>query len=154
MNILLHQEKRTYYWNFGGTLEIKGNNNFFDKGTCITIGENGHFIVGYNFHLGPDSVINCYKNISFGPEASISWHYLIMYSDGHFIYQNNKYINLSKQIIVGNHILISCHSIILKDSDIENMIVLAAKSLVNKYLEQVNSIYVSNKLVKSNIEFS
>lgn len=75
-------------------------------------------------------------------------------SDFHHILSNGVSINENKEISLGNHVWVCMNVSILKGAKIPNNCVIGAGSVVTKELKNENSIYINNKEVKNNIEWT
>ena len=149
------KRKNSYYFNYGGVLEIKGTTFEICKGTSIVVKKNANLTLGENFYLGPSSCISCEKEIEIGDNVMIGWETLIMDNDGHKIYSNetNELINSPKKICIHDKVWVGCRCLILKGAQITKGTIIAACGIVNKELTQTFSIYVNNKVVRENVTF-
>jgi len=120
------------------------------------IGVAGKLILGNNFQISAESSIVCNKKIVLGDDCLLSWDVLIMDTDTHKIYHNNKIVNPDEEIIIGNNNWIGCRSLILKGTRIGNNNIIGANSTVAKKLLGENQIVVGseNKIIKENISWS
>jgi acetyltransferase-like isoleucine patch superfamily enzyme len=77
-----------------------------------------------------------------------------MDTDSHIIKDNTgSIINYPKQITIGDNVWIGCRCLILKGAQIPDNCVIGADSIVNRLLENRNSLYAGSpvKLMKENI---
>lgn len=75
-----------------------------------------------------------------------------MDTDMHGIYDlTGKFINPAKQIKIGSNVWIGCDTTILKGSIINDGCVIAAKSLINKQIDDSNSIISDHRIIKRNV---
>jgi acetyltransferase-like isoleucine patch superfamily enzyme len=131
-------------------LEIDGKIIF--HGSAI-IGKYGLLEIGNRFLITAHSTIICFNHILFGDNCLLSWENIIMDTDFHHVYQDNREFNQPKPIIVGDHVWIGMRCVILKGSIIADGCIIAANSLVSCNLNSPASVYGGNpaKLLKQNI---
>lgn len=139
-------------------LEIKGKvifegNASIGHGSKIIVGKCGEVTFGDKFIIMAESSIVCFKNIEFGDGCLISWENLIMDTDFHKIYKDNKIINKDEKIIIGNNVWIGCRCTILKGSKVFDNSVIAANSVVTKKFNENNIIIGGNpaQIINSDI---
>ena len=131
-------------WNVEGTVFFKGKAGF-GAGTKIAVGKNAKLTFGQNFLITARSEIACFKEIRFGDDCLLSWDILVMDTDAHSIYnEQKKRINDDKSIIIGKHVWIGCRSLVLKGAEIGDGCVIGASSLINKKFDLKNSVIVGN----------
>jgi acetyltransferase-like isoleucine patch superfamily enzyme len=126
------------------------------KGSRISVGKDGVLELGHEFSITARSTIVCFKHIAIGERCLLSWENMIMDTDFHHIYQENKEINQPKSIAIGNHVWIGMRCTILKGSIIADGCIIAANSLVSGNLNLPASVYGGNpvKLLKQNINWN
>ena len=127
----------------------------FSAGSCINVTSGGQLIIGNNCSFNARTNIECHKKISFGDNVLVSWDCQFMDTDFHFIVIDNEKKNNRESVSIGNSVWICCDSIILKGSYIPDGCIIGAKSLVNKKLGKINSLYAGNpaSLKKENISW-
>jgi acetyltransferase-like isoleucine patch superfamily enzyme len=137
-----------------GEIIIKGKASI-GVSSAISVGKKGKLFLGDNFVISSDSNIICHKKIYFENNILISWGVLIMDTDFHPIYYDNKLINPDEEIYVHQDVWICCNVTILNNSKINSNIVIGANSLVKGHLNSSNSIYAGNpvKLIKNDIKW-
>lgn len=123
--------------------------------------ENSKVIIGENFscqnscHFILNKEPN--KTISIGDECMFGTNILLRTTDSHPIYDitTNELINKGGDIFIGNNVWIAKNVTILRNTKIADGCVIGTGSIVTKYCEKNNSIYVGNpaKLVKENIRW-
>ena len=141
-------------WNVEGTVIIKGKAGF-GAGTLIAVGKGATLTLGDNFLITARSEIACFKEITFGDNCLISWNILLMDTDAHSIYyEDKKLINDDKPIKIGNKVWIGCRTLILKGTEIPDNCIIGA-NLVNKKFTKENSIIAGNpaKVVRENVSW-
>jgi acetyltransferase-like isoleucine patch superfamily enzyme len=93
-----------------------------------------------------------HQGIVIGKDCLIAYDVSIKVSDSHLIYKDNKRINLSKTIIIGDHVWIGQSVILLKGTQVHSGSVVGAGSVgrINAYS---NTISVGNpiKVIKNDI---
>jgi len=110
-------------------------------GAIIHIKSGALMTVGANFAISGTTSIVCNNKIVFGNDVQTSWNSLITDSDAHFIYsEDDKCINASEPIHIGNHVWIAANTTILKGSVISDNTVVASNSLVNKKFNEGSCI--------------
>lgn len=114
--------------------------------------------IGRNSGLNTSLIVACGKNneISIGDDCMISTNVEIWGCDGHSILQNNKIINYSRPIRIGNHVWIGANSKILKGSVINCGCVIGANSLVTGKHFNENLLVAGNpaKVIKNDISWT
>ncbi len=156
---------------FGGTdmidyrykrsmLKIEGTINFKGKAK-IGVGSRiivyGDLTLGNNFNTTGDTTIICENKISIGNDTMLAWESIVMDSDQHKIFnQNRECINQSREIIIGNNVWIGARCFILKNSTIEDGCIIGANTTLTKSFKSKNSIIAGNpsKIIKENINWN
>lgn len=134
-----------------GKLFFKGEAHL-GVGTKIYIDKYAELSLGNNFAISSCTQINCFYKITFGNDIQFSWECLVMDSDTHNIFDENKNItNCPKEIIFHDKIWIGCKCIILKGSIIPSNTIIGAGSLISGTKFNSNSIICGNpaKSIKS-----
>jgi acetyltransferase-like isoleucine patch superfamily enzyme len=141
-------------WENKGQIIFQGRADI-GHGSKICVGKNGELLFGKQFVITAESSIICFNKIFFGERCLLSWDTLIMDTDFHKIYFNDKVINQNQQIVIGNKIWIGARSTILKGVAIASNSVVAAGSVVNKTFtdESVLIAGVPARVVKENISW-
>ena len=131
---------------------FKGNARF---GPGSRLLNNGKMIIGNNFTVTGASKIICSNGISFGNDVLISWDVLIMDKDYHKVIYDNHDSEVSKGIIIGNHVWIGCKSNVLKGSVIGDNSVVASMTNVNSEFESDGCLLagIPAKVVKDHINW-
>lgn len=110
--------------------------------------------IGNNVNLSGNTSLCCYEKVKIGDESLISWDTLLIDTDFHKIYDNQKnQINSNKSIEIGKHVWIGARSTILKGSVIPDNSIIGANSTYSGIQTEKNCIYGGSpaKLLKSNI---
>lgn len=150
---IFDNKKSRSIWEVSGTVIFKGRANI-GHGSKISVGKNGELILGENFIITAESSLVASKKIEFGNNCLLSWDILIMDTDSHIIKDNTgSIINYPKQITIGDNVWIGCRCLILKGAQIPDNCVIGADSIVNRLLENRNSLYAGSpvKLMKESI---
>lgn len=134
----------------GLTIEFLGNNSTVKlhyndefKDAKIYLSSNVSVLIGEKFSNNPPLKIYCvepYTTLSIGNDCMLSWNVTIHCIDHHAITQNNKLINHSTSVTIGNHVWIGHYAIILKNSYIPDNSIIAA-----------GAIYTSSSFKEKNI---
>jgi len=133
-----------------GELIFNGSANI-GHGSKLVI--KGELNLGDNFLITAESSIICMEKITFGRDNLLSWNILIMDSDFHKIYENDKLINADQSIEFGDHNWIGCGCTILKGTKVLSNCVIGANSLLNTRYNSTYSILAGNpaRTIKNNI---
>lgn len=120
-----------------------------DSFTEIIIGKNSTI---ESAHLAATENMS---KITIGEDCMFAYDIEIRTGDSHSIinYETNKRINYAKNILIGNHVWIAAHCIILKGVNIHNNSVIATGSIVTKSILDENVIIGGNpaQVIKKNI---
>ncbi|MBW1617932.1 acyltransferase [Empedobacter falsenii] len=142
-------------WENNGIINFNGRTNI-GHGSKISVGKDGILTFGQNFNITAESSIVCYNNISFGNNCLLSWDILIMDTDFHKIYNQDKtYINPNKAILIGDNVWMCNKVQILKGLSIANGCIVGSNTVVSKSLKIENAIYSGNinTPIKENISW-
>lgn len=143
--------ERTLFKN-SGTINFAGK---AEIGAGSRIANSGNLIIGDRFIITAKSSIVCKKAILFGDEVLISWDCLVMDTDFHKIFTSDGSVsNLSKKIVIGNHVWIGCRCLILKDSEIPNNSIIAAASTITKKFFDEGCVIGNNKILERDISWT
>jgi len=139
-------------WNNNGVVKFKGK-CVFKHGARI--GNGGVITFGNEFHIAPESLIICEKEIVFGDFVSVSWRCQIMDSDYHELLQNGKRINKDKQIRIGNHVWIGNNCLVKKGTHLPDNVVVVSGSVVTGTIDKRNTVIggVPAKPIKKSINW-
>ncbi|WP_348799480.1 acyltransferase [Flavobacterium adhaerens] len=139
-----------------GSLIFKGSAQI-GHGSKLSIGKNGCLIIGNNFKITAETAIVSHEKIEFGSNCLLSWDILLMDTDFHIIRDSDdRQVNVSREIIVGDNVWIGCRSTILKGSRIPNHCVIGANSVLNSNFKIEKAIYagIPAHLVRDNIRWT
>lgn len=102
------------------------------EGSAICVLRNGHLSLGRNSYMNA-SLIQCANSITIGDNCAIAGDVLIQDTDFHPILdENGREKPISKSIVIGNHVWICAHAIILKGVTIGDGAIVAAGAVVTK----------------------
>ncbi|MGL6008064.1 MAG: acyltransferase [Culicoidibacterales bacterium] len=134
------------------SINFKGK-SFFGIGSVID--NDGELWFGKNFVITAKSTIICKKSMHFGDDVIISWENLLMDTDFHKIYINDKRINKNSDIMIGNKVWITTGNTFLKGTEISDGCVVASNSLLNKKYQLENSLIAGSpaKIIKKDIKW-
>lgn len=138
-----------------GCLEFQGRVHI-KKGLACYIADQAQLIFGDQVSLQERNEINCIKKIAFGTGSLVSWGCIFLDSDFHPTYSRGGVrINNDSPIIIGEHVWIGCHSLVLKGSSIGHNSVVGAGSVVAGHITAGNCIYagIPAKLIRRDIEW-
>lgn len=132
-----------------GILEFKGQ-AYLGEETRLLVGEGGIMTIGDDFSCTGRSDFDSIKSIVIGEQCRFSVNLQIMDTDHHKILdKNDKIINNSQNITIGNRVWVCCTSTILKGSNIPDNVIIGANSLVtNKSIMESNYIYAGCPIKK------
>lgn len=124
-------------------------------GAGSAISCDGQLIVGDNFIITAASTISASESVVIGDNVLMSWDCLVLDNDFHKIVdlKSGNSFPHSMPIVIGDHVWIGCRSLILKGVNIPKNSVIAASSTVTKSLDEENSVFVSNRSVRTGINW-
>jgi len=140
-------------WENLGVVIFYGN-AVIKYGAKIIVGKGAILKLGNNFRISSGSFIICYKSIEFGHDCRISWDSQIIDTDFHRVFDRDlNHINPDKEIRIGNHCWIGNHCLILKGSQMGNMVVLSSNSMINHVIPDNNVVLAGSpaKIVRTSI---
>lgn len=133
-------------WECFGTVRFLGT-AYLGQGSKVSVGRSATLSIGNSFNLTAKSEIVCHQQVSFGDNVLISWDSLLMDTDFHHIEGSQDCM----PIIVGNHVWIGCHCIILKGAVIPSGSVVAAGATITKPLDSCALYGDTNKKLRDSI---
>lgn len=137
---IFDQQRSRSIWEHAGQIIFQGPANL-GHGFKLSVLHSGQLVFGPNFVIVAESVIICHYKINFGADCLISWDVLIMDTDYHQILSDGFRVNPNQEVIIGNHVWVSCRALILKGAVIPDDCVIGAGALVSKSLADQNSVY-------------
>ncbi len=148
----------------GCTIRFKGNNSIlflsetkFNYQINLKIHSNSTIYFGKHNHFSEslNAIVSEEKNIFIGNYCLFSRDIWFRNADAHLIYssKDDKRINYSKSIYLGDHVWVGQKTIILKGTQIDSGSIIGAASLVSGKKIPHNSIFAGNpvKLVREDI---
>ena len=122
-------------------------------GSKVAVGQNGIVSFGKNFQITAESEIICRKKIAFGDNCLLSWEVLLIDSDFHNIYdQDKRLLNPDEEILIGNNVWIGARGLVKKGISLAHRTIISAQSNVVKSIAIPNQIWGGNpaKLLREN----
>lgn len=174
-NINIHIEGKYNYITIAPFSRLKNCKIYIKGDNCkITIGggkthitnttlwcedNNSSIIIGKDFTIESGHIASTEGcKIEIGDDCMFSNNIEIRNGDSHSIIslENQKRINQSCNIKIGNHIWLTAGVTVLKGVEIADDIVIGNKAIITKSLNEKNSIYagIPAKLIKTNISWS
>lgn len=155
INSLYLTNKSKLIWENQGICKFKGT-CVVGHNSAITIGRNGLLEFGENFFANTTLRLACFKSITFGDNARVSWDVLIADSDFHETVEvdTGKRSIPSKDIKIGKNNWIGIRTTILKGTITPDFCIVGANSLLNKYYEIPQYSLIAGipaKLIKTGI---
>ena len=123
-------------------------------GAKIIVGDNATLILGHNFRISSGSVIVCYKSIEFGADCRIAWDTQIIDTDFHKVFDSDSnHLNPDKKIKFGSNCWIGNHCLVQKGTQLGDMVVLSANSMINKVIPESHVILAGSpaKIIRTSI---
>jgi acetyltransferase-like isoleucine patch superfamily enzyme len=150
-DMLIYMRGNNHSFKIGEKCYYKGGNVWFEDNHCeIEIGQNT------TIESADLAVTEPYRKISIGNDCMFAYAIEFRTGDSHSIIDNEtkERINPAKNVVVGNHVWIGAHSIILKGVNIGNNSVIGTNSLVTKSIPN-NCIAggIPSKILKTNVDW-
>lgn len=141
-------------WDAVGTVHLNGKASI-GQGCCVEVGKNATLVLGREFNVTGRSTILCTNHITFGDECLLSWDLLIMDKDWHQVISttDDRLLNPSKPINIGNHVWIGCRSVILKGVNISDNVIVAANSTISRSIDKEFVAVSDNAVLKENVRW-
>lgn len=127
----------------GGRL-ILDNRILFSSGFNICIEQGATVKVGESTSFNRNCSIFCKNKITIGKNNLFGWNCSLRDNDGHSIYYQNNKLESEGTIVIEDNCWITADSVVLKNSFLASMIVVATGSLVNKRFNQ-NNILIAGR---------
>lgn len=149
------ENSRIVFNGSNGLVFIRGGRSKFYGN--ITINNNCSFVFGRNNYInGPLNVIVSEQTaVVIGDECALSFGIWLRTADPHLIYDGTSHrrINISKNIVVGDHVWIGQNALLLKGSYIGSGTIIGANSVVSGKKTESNASYGGNpvRLIKPGI---
>lgn len=125
-------------WTINGQLIFNGPTKFF-YGTYVYVGQRGTLQIGTKgTFIGSDTKIICRDNIFIGDCVEITWECQIYDTSFHYIQKENEEVQpLTRGIVINDFVWIGNRTTISKGTVIPSYSIIAAESLCNKDLSQI-----------------
>lgn len=139
---------------FGDNCSIGPRSSFWMEGNNITI------FIGSNTTFTNDIHVNAQENgskITIGEDCMLSNHIIIRTSDSHPIYDvaTQVRLNPAKAVVIGNHVWIAPHSIIMKGTKINNNAIIGSNTMVTKDVAAASLVVgMPARVVKQNVHWT
>lgn len=150
--------------------EICGTRNFIKIGDdCRICGLRVYINSDCNrLIIGRNTIVNASKDqrtlfnpcnggeISIGDNCLFSNNIELHTTDYHKIISDGVNVNLTKNIVIGKHCWIGLQTLILKGTVLPDNVIVGAKSLVNRQIEESNVIIAGNpaKIIKRDVNWT
>ncbi|MBN2686053.1 MAG: acyltransferase [Pontiellaceae bacterium] len=109
--------------------------------------------IGDNTYLSANALVRAEKHIKIGDNCAISWNVTIVDSDFHAFEVDGELVQRVKEVIIGNHVWIGSHAIILKGVTIGDYAVIGAGSVVTKDVPPYSAVAGNPaKVIKTNVK--
>lgn len=136
-------------WECDGKVRFRGKASL-GQGTKVSVGTDGHLVLGDNFRVTAKSEIVCFDNVNIGDGVLVSWDSIIMDTDFHQINDEPR----TSPITIADSVWIGMRSAILKGAFIPRGSVIAAGSTMTKALEGECCLYGGvNRVLKRDIKW-
>jgi len=124
------------------------------QGASIYLAPNAKMLIKGQGFANTNTIINCFNYIEIGSGTYISDDVRIQDSDNHSVYENGIAKEISKPIIIGNHVWIGKNALVLKGVTIGDGAIIAASSVVVKDVP-AKTVVAGNpaKVIKDNVEW-
>lgn len=148
--------KETTVLSIHGILVIRGGGRHsFAEGGQMIIRKSGILEIDDDYSIGRHWNFMISSHSTIGKHNLHSWNVSIFDTDGHYIMNGHgEMINHPAGLNIGNNVWIGSGCTILKGTCIPDGCILAAKSTVTRKLETPESIYINNKIVRTDINWN
>lgn len=127
-----------------GVITFKGNCTIC-AGCCIVVHDSATLTFGRNFQANSNFLVVSSAYILFGDNVLIGWNCTVIDGDGHKLYMNDKRVNPSASITVGEHRWIAANVSLLKGTEIANNCVIGYGSIVSGKFKADHSLIAGAK---------
>ncbi len=139
-----------------GQMVIKGDGcHVFGPGVSLNVWDNATLIVGNNFSVAPHLRMFVSDCIEIGDDNMWSFYNLVMDTDCHSIFnEKDELTNHPQKVKFGNKCWIGAYCKILKGASVPDGSIIGAGSNVTKSLSKSDSIYLGNKLHRTDVRWN
>jgi acetyltransferase-like isoleucine patch superfamily enzyme len=117
-------------WNNLGSITFRGAVTL-GAGCELSVGHNAHLTFGAGLIVNSEMTVICRHEITVGSDCIIGWRVLLADSDLHQIRDSDgRLINQDRPVRIGDHVWVSCHSLVLKGAVLPDHTIVAAGSTV------------------------
>ncbi len=150
-------------------ITIKGDNNRIILGKNIKVIDNlniqiledccnGEIVIGDNCSFWSTLIQTCElcSKILIGEDCMFSYNTTVMNSDGHCIFQDDRLINIGKEIKINNHCWIGYNAMVYKNSFIAENSIVGRNAFVSGKFKTGNVVLAGlpARIIKENINWS
>jgi acetyltransferase-like isoleucine patch superfamily enzyme len=132
-------------FNKKGLIWIEDNYTTLNIGKCATFEDTSFAITENN------------SKIEIGDDCMFAYDIEIKTGDSHSIIDisTGKRINFAKDVIIGNHVWVAAHSVLLKGTKINDNSIVASNTVVTKPFNEKNAIIAGNpaKIIKEGVNW-
>lgn len=140
------------YIKLDGKIRIKGKCTM-GRGTQLVVSKNGELILGKNFNMNANCILNASRSITFGDDCLLGWNTTVLDSDGHKIIREKAASNIC-DIKIEDHVWICSDVKILKGAAVAKDSVVAANATITKSFEKRNLLIGgNNRIISENISW-
>lgn len=125
----------------------------FAAGSVISCSPNSVLSIGANTTINVNSRVICAKKIEIGNDCSISWDCLVMDSDWHHIVLDGEVKEKDKEIKICDKVWICSGTMILKGAYIKNDSVIAARSIITKFIPSNSLAGNCNQIIREGVSW-
>lgn len=140
------------YIKLDGKIRIKGKCTM-GRGTQLVVSKNGELVLGKNFNMNANCILNASRSITFGDDCLLGWNTTVLDSDGHKIIREKAASNICG-IQIEDHVWICSDVKILKGAAVAKDSVVAANATITKSFEKRNLLIGgNNRIISENISW-
>ena len=135
-----------------GKLVFHGR-GYFGRG--ILLSNRGTMHVGKNFNTNPNASIWCINSVTIGDNTMIGAEITIRDNDGHEVFTNAEKQEMSKPVVIGDHVWLCDKVSVLKGAVIAEGSIAAFQSVITKEFREPHVLIagIPGKVVKQNVDW-
>ena len=139
-----------------GKLVFRGSGlRLFSPGLTLVVAKGAVAEFVGDFSCSHNDKIQVFKSLTVGKDNMWSYDVIVMDTDAHKIFNSEgEMISHNSSIVFGDHVWLGCRSIVLKGVTIPNGCVIGAGSIVSKSLQQEKAVYIGQRRLRENIDWS